>query len=125
MLEQLQTAYGQALKNLVFVDFINKKVICKGGLDALELELSKESACCRDLIMAINLHFRQGDFDLVGERIECLTDRIDYIKRLEGQLKEQRRNRLFEIASQFHGQGKSAKVVKRNGIKKLLNRSND
>ncbi|GEM_PF-3430798 len=112
MLEQLQTAYGQALKNLVFVDFANRKVISVGGLNALEMEYSKESACCRDIITAINLHFREGDFDLVKERIDVLTDRVDYIKSLEGYLKEQRRNKLFEIASHLCKQGKSVKVVR-------------
>jgi len=112
MLEQLQTAYEQALKNLVFVDFVNKKVIVTGGLNALELEHSKESACCRDMITAINLHFRQGNFDLAKERIEVLTDRVDYIKSLEGCLKEKRRNKLCEIASGLCRQGISAKAVR-------------
>lgn len=112
MLGHLQTAYGQALKNLVFVDFVNKKTICTGGIDALEVEHSKESACCRDMIMAINLHFKKGDFDLVKERIDVLTDRVDYINSLEVYLKEQRRNKLFEIASHLRKQGKSANVVR-------------
>ncbi|MCS5501899.1 hypothetical protein NY607_12260 [Lysinibacillus sp. A4] len=114
MLGELQTAYGQALKNLVFVDFVNKKVIGTGGLNALEMEHSKESACCRDMITAINLHFHEGDFDLVKERIEVLTDRVNYIKSLEGYLKEQRCNKLFEIASHLCKQGKLAKVVRRD-----------
>ncbi|WP_337982832.1 hypothetical protein [Lysinibacillus sp. C5.1] len=111
MLGELQTAYGQALKNLVFVDFVNKKTICTGGIDALELEHSKESACCRDMITAINLHFRKGDFDLVKERIDVLTDRVDYTKTLEDHLKEQRRNKLFDIANQLNKQGKIGEVV--------------
>lgn len=111
MLGELQTAYGQALKNLVFVNFVNKKVIGAGGLNALEMEHSKESACCRDMITAINLHFHKGDFDLVKERIDVLTDRVDYIESLEGYLKEQR-NKLFEIASHLCKQGKSVKVVR-------------
>ncbi|MFJ7662984.1 hypothetical protein ACIQXW_11325 [Lysinibacillus sp. NPDC097162] len=110
MLEQLQTGYGQALKNLVFVDFTNKKII--GGLDKLQIEHSKESACCKDLISAINIHFRKGDFDLVKERIDDLTESADYIKRLEGQIKEKRLNKLYKIASQLHQQGKLAEVVK-------------
>ncbi|MGE7091650.1 hypothetical protein ACQKII_09405 [Lysinibacillus sp. NPDC048646] len=111
-MEQLQQAYGQALRNLVFVDFENKKVI--GGSDNLELELSKEKACCNDLIIAINRHFQKGDFDSVKERIAFLTNRIDYIKRLEGQMKEQRRNKLFEIASQLDMQRRSTKDAKPN-----------
>jgi len=67
MLIQLQTAYGQALRNLVFVDFVNKKVI--GGLETLEIELDKENACCKDLIIAINHLFRKGDIDLAKELI--------------------------------------------------------
>ncbi|MGN4127989.1 hypothetical protein ACMGD3_23745 [Lysinibacillus sphaericus] len=112
MLKQLQTAYEQVLRNLVFVDFENKKVI--GGGDKLELELSKEKACCNDLIIAINRHFQEGDFDLVKERIAVLTNRINYIDRLEKQIKEQRRNKLFEIASQLGKQGNSTKVVRFN-----------
>lgn len=109
MLEQLQRAYGQALKNLVFVDFENKKVI--GGLKKLELEFAKENACCKDLITAINYHFARGDFDLAKERINALIKRTDYIKRLENQIKAQRRNKLFEIASQLE-QEKVSKGVR-------------
>ncbi len=112
MIKQLQQAYEKGLKNLVFVDFENKKVI--GGEDKLELELSKEKACCNDLIIAINRHFQEGDFDLVKERIAVLTNRINYIDCLEKQIKEQRRNKLFEIASQLDMQVSSTKVVKVN-----------
>ncbi|WCH46413.1 hypothetical protein [Lysinibacillus sp. OF-1] len=110
MLGQLQNAYRQALRNLVFVDFVNKKVI--GGFDVLELELAKENACCKDLITAINHHFRRGDFDLAKERIDALRKRADYINRLENQVKAYRRNKLFEIASQLEKRGKESKVVK-------------
>ncbi|EON71799.1 hypothetical protein [Lysinibacillus sphaericus] len=112
MIEHLQHAYGQALKNLVFVDFESKKVI--GGSDKLGLELSKEKGCCHDLIIAINRHFLEGDFDLVKERMAVLTSRFNYIDRLEKQIKEQRRNKFFEIASQLDMQGNSTKVVKVN-----------
>ena len=127
MLEQLQHAYGQALNNLVFVDFVNKKMI--GEFEVLEIEFAKENACYKDLVTAINIHFRNGDFDLAKERIGALTERADYIKRLEVQLTAHRRNKLIEIASQLCRQGKSAKVVSYDAnsscIKKLLNRSND
>ena len=101
MLKQLQTAYEQALHNLVFVDFTNKKVISSGGLRGLEIELAKEKACRKDLIAAINYHFKSGDFDLAIERIGALSKRVDYIKNLENQVKAHRRNKLSEIASQF------------------------
>lgn len=105
MLGQLQQAYRQALGNLVFVDFVNKRII--GGFEGLEIEFAKESACYKDLIAAINLHFRNGDFELAKERIDALTKRADYIKRLENQLKTLRRNRLFVVASQLEMQGKA------------------
>lgn len=101
MLEQLQTAYEQVLKNLVFVDFANKKVITRGGLRDLEIELSKEKACRKDLITVINHHFKNGDLDLAIEMIDALSKQADCIKKLENQVKAHRRNKLFEIASQF------------------------
>ncbi|MGC7931257.1 hypothetical protein ACP3VS_21885 [Lysinibacillus sp. VIII_CA] len=109
MLEQLQHAYGHALKNLVFVDFVNKKII--GGFEVLEMELEKENACCKDLITAINYHFRKGHFDLAKERIDVLTKRAKYIQRLEMQITAHRRNKLFENASHLRKQGKLADVV--------------
>lgn len=112
MLTLLQSAYRKALKNLVFVDFVNKKVI--GGIESLKLEHSKENACCMDLITAINKHFRDGDFELVKERIEVLTNRADYVNRLETQIKGHRRNKLFEIASQLEERGDKSKVVRYN-----------
>lgn len=126
MLIQLQTAYGQALRNLVFVDFVNKKVI--GGFETLEIELDKENACCKDLIIAINHLFRKGDIDLAKEQINALTKRFDYIERLEYQVKAHRRSKLCEIASQFDNGKVSVKrydEAQVKGIKKLLNRSND
>ncbi|MGE7985557.1 hypothetical protein [Lysinibacillus fusiformis] len=126
MLIQLQTAYGQALRNLVFVDFVNKKVI--GGLGTLEIELAKENACCKDLIIAINHLFRKGDIDLAKEQVNALTKRSDYIERLEYQVKAHRRSKLCEIASQFENVKVSVKKYDEaqvKGIKKLLNRSND
>lgn len=101
MLEQLQHAYEKSLQNLVFVDFMNKKVISSGGLRGLEIELSKEIACRKDLITAINYHFKNGDFDLAIELIDDLSKRVDYIKQLEIQVKAHRRNKLSEIASRF------------------------
>ncbi|MGE7111265.1 hypothetical protein [Lysinibacillus sp. NPDC047702] len=109
MIEQLQQAYEQGLKNVVFVDFKNKIVI--GGTMNLELELSKERACGQDLITAMNLHFYNEDYDSAQKCAEVLADRINYIKRLEGQIKEQRRNKLFDIASQLKKQGKFGEVV--------------
>lgn len=109
MLEQLQHAYEKALKNIVFVDFVNRKVV--GGLDSLELEFAKEKSCCKDVITAINYHFAKGDFDLAKERIEALNNRIEYIKRLESHLKSHRRNRLFEIASHFEKREKASRAV--------------
>lgn len=101
MLEQLQTAYEKTLKNLVFVDFLNKKVISTGGLRGLEIELAKEKAYRKDLITAINYNFKNGDFDLAIELIDALSKRADYIKRLDFQVKAHRRNKLSEIASRF------------------------
>ncbi len=101
MLEQLQNTYEQSLQNLVFVDFLNKKVISSGGLKGLEIELSKEKACRKDLMTVINHHFKNGEFDLAIELIDALSKRADYIKRLENQVKAYRRNKLSEIASQF------------------------
>ncbi|MFF2794954.1 hypothetical protein [Lysinibacillus xylanilyticus] len=101
MLEQLQTAYGQVLKNMVFVDFANKKVISSGGLRGLEIELAKEKACRKDLITVINHHIKNGDLDLAIELIDALSKRADYIKKMEKKVKAHRRNKLFEIASQF------------------------
>ncbi|WP_446936662.1 hypothetical protein [Lysinibacillus fusiformis] len=100
-LEQLQHAYEKSLGNLVFVDFLSKKVISSGGLRGLEIELSKEKACRKDLITVINHHFKNGDFDLAIELIDTLSKRADYIKRLENQVMAYRRNKLSEIASQF------------------------
>ena len=110
MLEQLQHAYEESLQNLVFVDFMNKKVISSGGLRGLEIELSKEIACRKDLITAINYHFKNGDFDLAIELIDDLSKRADYIKQLEIQVKAHRRNKLSEIASRVE----KVSVVNRN-----------
>lgn len=101
MLEQLQHAYEKSLRNLVFVDFLNKKVISRGGLRGLEIELAKEKACRKDLITAINHHFKNGDFDLAIESIDALSERAIYIKQLEAQVKAHRRNKLSEIANRF------------------------
>lgn len=111
MIENLQKAYDSALKNLVFVNFVDNVDKCV-AVDMLELELAKEKACCKDLLTAINLHFSVGDYDLAKERIAVLEKSIDYINRLESQIKEQRRNKLFEVASQLCKQGRNAKVVK-------------
>ncbi|UUV23866.1 MULTISPECIES: hypothetical protein [Lysinibacillus] len=110
MLEQLQHAYEKSLQNLVFVDFLNKKVISTGGLRGLEIELAKEKACRKDLIAAINYHFKNGDFDLAIELIDALSERAIYIKQLEAQVKAHRRNKLSEIASRFE----KISVVSRN-----------
>ncbi|TKI70143.1 hypothetical protein FC756_08550 [Lysinibacillus mangiferihumi] len=117
MIEQLQRAYTQGLKNLVFVDFENKNII--GSVVTLELELSKERACGQDLITAMNLHFSNEDYDSAQECAEVLVERIDYIKRLEGQIKEQRRNKLFDIANQLNKQGKIGEVVHFNANQSL------
>lgn len=101
MLKQLQHAYEKSLENLVFVDFLNKKVISSDGLRGLEIELSKEKACRKDLITVINHHFKYEDFDLAIELIDALSKRADYIKRLENQVQAYRRNQLSKIASQF------------------------
>lgn len=111
ILEQLQHAYEKSLQNLVFVDFLNKKVISTGGLRGLEIELAKEKACRKDLITAINYHFKNGDFDLAIELIDALSKRADYIKRLEEQVKAHRRSKLCEIASQFELEKVKALVV--------------
>lgn len=110
MIEQLKHAYKKALKNLVFIDFANKKFI--GGGDTLEIELSKEKACCKDLLTVIDLHLSSGEYDQAKERTAVLNSRLDYIECLENQVKEQRRNKLFDIASQLKKQGKSGEVVK-------------
>ncbi|MGD2199875.1 hypothetical protein [Lysinibacillus fusiformis] len=101
MLEQLQNAYEKTLGNLVFVDFLSKKVVSSGGLRGLEIELSKEKACRKDLITVINHHFKNGEFNLAIELIDVLSKRAEYIKRLEKQVQAYRRNKLSEIASQF------------------------
>lgn len=111
MLKQLQIAYEQSLQNLVYVDFVNKKVILNGGLRGLDIELAKEKACRKDIITAINYHFKNGDFDLAIELIDALSKRADYIKRLEDQVKAHRRSKLCEIASQFELEKVKASVV--------------
>ncbi|MEY9980488.1 hypothetical protein [Lysinibacillus sp. RC79] len=120
MLEQLQHGYGQALKNLVIVNFSNKSVV--GGSvmkekDVYELELSKEIACCEDVITAINWHLRDGDYDSVRERIAALGESVSKIEHLENHIKAQRRDNLYELASRLCKQGKSAKVVPINDIR--------
>lgn len=112
MIEQLQQAYYQGLKNIVFVDFQNKNVI--GDTMTLGLELSKERACAQDLITAMNLHFYNENYNSAQECAEVLADRMDYIKQLEGQIKEQRRNKLFDTANQLKKQGKIGEVVNFN-----------
>ena len=67
-----------------------------------------------DLITVINKHFHDGDFELVKERMEVLTNRVDYVNRLEVQIKAQRRNKLFDVASQLNMQGNQTKAVKFN-----------
>lgn len=117
MLKQLQTAYEACLKNLVFVNFSNKSVAGGDGTKEKglsELELSKEIACCEDVITAINWHLRDGDYSSVRERIATLEKSVAKIEHLENQIKAQRRNNLFEIASQLCNQGKSSKVVSFN-----------
>lgn len=112
MLNQLQQGYKNGLKNLVFVDFSNKSIV--GGKNMSELELSKEKACCEDVVIAINLFLKKGDFDSVRERLGALEKSVDYMEQLENHIKEQRRSRFYEIASSLSEQGWSAKVVKSN-----------
>ncbi|MFJ8100264.1 hypothetical protein [Lysinibacillus sp. NPDC096212] len=115
MIEQLEQAYKVGLKNLVFVNFSSKSFIREvKGMDISELELSKELACCEDVMTAINWHLRDGDYDSVRERIASLEKSISKIEHLENQIKAQRRNNLYEIASGLCNQGRSAKVVKLN-----------
>ncbi len=117
MIKQLQQAYDRGLKNLVFIDFSNKSEISEleqMNMNDSELELSKEIACCEDVITAINWHLRDGDYDSVRERIAALGKSVSKIEHLENQIKAQRRNDLYKLASQLCNQGKSAKVVKLN-----------
>lgn len=112
MLNQLQQAYNKGLKNLVFVDFSNKNVA--GEMKKSELELANQKACCEDVMNAIALLIRKGDFDSVRERLGALEKSVDYMERLENHIKEQHRSRFYEIASSLSEQGWSAKVVKSN-----------
>ncbi|MEK3726783.1 MULTISPECIES: hypothetical protein [unclassified Lysinibacillus] len=112
MLNQLQQAYNEGLKNLVFVDFSNKKVA--GEMKKSELELANQKACCEDVMQAIALLIRKGDFDSVRERLGALEKSVDYMEQLENHIKEQRRSRFYEIANSLSEQGWSAKVVKSN-----------
>ncbi|MEY9975273.1 hypothetical protein [Lysinibacillus sp. RC79] len=117
MIEQLQQAYEAGLKNLVFVNFSTKSVVGGDGMkekDLIELELSKEIACCEDVMTAINWHLRDGDYDSVRERIAVLQESVSKIEHLENQIKAQRRNNLFETAKRLCKQGNPAKVVKLN-----------
>lgn len=109
MIEKLQNEYKNAFKNIVFVDFKNNTVI--GDTMTLSLEIRKERACGQDLITAMNLHFYNGNYDLAQECAEVLADRIDYIKRLDCQIKEQRRNKLFDTGSLLKKKGKFGEVV--------------
>ncbi|MGE7942797.1 hypothetical protein ACQKNB_11985 [Lysinibacillus xylanilyticus] len=112
MIEQLQQAYKSGLKNLVFINFSNKLDIGEAkGVNMSELELAKEIACCEDVLTAISWHLREGDYDLVKERIATLNKSVNYIEDIENRIKAQSRNNLHEIASQLCKQGKSAKVV--------------
>ncbi|KOS60878.1 hypothetical protein FJQ98_20615 [Lysinibacillus agricola] len=122
MIEQLQQAYEQGLKNLVFVNFSSKSVIGGDGMkekDLSELELSKEIACCEDITTAINWYLRDGDYDSVRACIAALEKSVSKIEHLENQIKAKRRNNLYEMASQLCKQGKSAKVVKFNANSSL------
>lgn len=116
MLEQLQQAYGQGLKNLVFIDFANKspKEMEKS---IEELELDKERACCEDLLTAIHWHLSEGDYESVKERLAALAKSAEYMESLEEKVKAHRRNQLYAIANNLRGQGWSAKVVKSNANK--------
>lgn len=112
MLNQLQQGYKNGLKNLVFVDFSNKSIV--GGRNMWELELSKEKACCEDVVMVINLLLKKGDYESVRGRLVALEKSVDYMEQLENHIKEQRRRRFYEIANSLNEQGLSAKVVKSN-----------
>lgn len=119
MLEPLQQAYETALKNVVVVNFAHD--VSNGGnlnkqtQNLLKLEIAKEKACCQDVITAINHHLIDGRYDLVKTQMAVVQKSIDYIEHLEDQLKEQRRNNLFEIASFMGKRGYSAKVVRFDG----------
>lgn len=110
MLNQLQQGYKNGLKNLVFVDFSNKSIV--GGKNMWELELSKEKACCEDVVMAINLLLKKRDYESVRERLVALEKSVNYMEQLENHIKEYRRRRFYEIANSLNEQGLSAKVVK-------------
>lgn len=112
MFNQLQQAYENGLKNLVFIDFSKKTSI--GEVTKSELEFSLERACCEDIITAINWHLREGDYASMKERIITLQKSISKIERLENQKKEQHHIPFYEIASSLCERGYSAKVVKFN-----------
>lgn len=112
MLNQLQEAYNKGLENLVFVDFTNKSIAGRGN--QTELELANQKACCEDVVTAINLLLRKGDYDSARERLEALGKSIDYMEHLESQIREQRRIRLYEIIGSLNERGWSAKMVKSN-----------
>lgn len=112
MLNQLQQAYNKGLKNLIFVDFTNKSIAGRGN--QMELELANQKACCEDVMTAINLLLRNGDYDSARERLGALAKSIDYMELLESQITEQRRGRLREIICTLNEQGYSAKMVKSN-----------
>ncbi|MGR6906184.1 hypothetical protein [Lysinibacillus sp. BSL11] len=110
MLNELQKAYNEGLKNLVFVDFKN----ATGEMRLIELELANQKACCEDVMTAINLLIRKGDYDSVRERLSALENSVNYMENLEKHIKGKRLTNFCNIASSFFEKEVPAKVVNFN-----------
>lgn len=115
-LDDLQKAYATVFSNLIMVNFRSKYVIDTEAnrMRGLKLEIDKEKACCRDIIMAINRHFKEGQYELAYKRMADLEESMQYIDSLEDRLKEQRRIGLFSLADKLNRRGWKAQVIQLN-----------
>lgn len=112
-LQDLQNAYAAVFSNLIMIDFKTKSVIDMeaDGMRGLKLEIDKEKACYRDIVGAINRHFKEGQYDLAHKRMADLERSAKYIDELENRLKEQRRKGLFSLADKLSRRGWKAQVI--------------
>ncbi|MEK5069782.1 hypothetical protein [Sporosarcina sp. FSL K6-1508] len=87
-------------------------------MEEIELEINKERACCRDVMTAINRHLEDRQYPLAQTRMNDLQKSINYIEVLENELKEQNRNKLFEVARELNRNGWKANVVRLDAVRR-------
>lgn len=80
-------------------------------VDRIELEINKERACCRDVLVAIDKHLDGEQYDTARDRVNDLQKSINYIEVLESNLKERNRSESFKVSRGANRNGRKEKVV--------------